>query len=125
VRRDVLCAHGSVAELAVVVAAPRPDRAVRLERERVRPAPGDGDHPAAESGDLDRDGPVYGGAIPDLAVLVESPGPDRADLGQHQAVRVAGSDARHPPHPGDLLGPVATVGGAVAQLAVDVGAPGG
>src|SRR6185312_4175543 len=66
-------------DLAVVVAAPGPDRPVPAQDHAVAAAAGDGDH-VVEAGEPGRQQPRLGGAVALLAEAVVPPDPDAAGV---------------------------------------------
>src|SRR3954469_7797988 len=75
--RDCAIRGGAVAELAVAVPAPGPDAAVRLDRERVVAAAGDGDD-VLQAVHAHRDVALRVRVVPEISELVVAPGPHGA-----------------------------------------------
>ena len=117
--RSVVVADRAIAQLAVVVPPPGPDRAVALQGQAVTVTGGEGDHPR-QAADRHRGQAVSGAA----AVPVPPPGPDRAIALQGQAVIVTGGEGDHTRQAADLDRGYAASGAAITQLAVVVSPPG-
>ena len=118
---------GAVAQLAVVVVAPGQDLAGGGQRQAVLSAAGDGgDGGPRRQADRNRGAAVGGGAVAQLAGAVVAPGQDLAGGGQRQAVVTTSGDGGDggPRGQADRNRGAAVGGGAVAQLAVAVVAPG-
>src|SRR5439155_25692671 len=115
------CVGGAVAELAVVVVAPAPQRAVGGDAAGVPGAGADGDPIAART---DGDGMELrrrGRADAELAGLVIAPAAQATVAGD--AARVQGAGGERAPRAGDRRRAVGADGGAVAELADRVVAP--
>ena len=133
--------HGGWGELAVNVAAPAPEGAVRLEGENVAgPGGAAGAHRTDLGEDLDggglaeggagaglHDGHVTGAAVAQLSILVVAPGPERTVGLDGQGVGPAGADGGDVAHylnGGEAVGHGVAARRVGAQLAGQVGAPG-
>src|SRR5439155_1729484 len=115
------CVGGAVAELAVVVVAPAPQRAVGGDAAGVPGAGADGDPIAART---DGDGMELrrrGRADAELAGLVVAPAAQATVAGD--AARVQGAGGERAPRAGDRRRAVGAGGGAVAELAGVARAP--
>src|SRR2546427_262305 len=113
-----------VAELPVPVEAPRPERAVGLQRQRMPlETTGKHRHDAIQVHHLDRARVIGGRAVTELAICVSSPGPDRAVTLQRDGVTLARAYRRPVRLRADLYRSRVTCGRAIAQIAGTVEAP--
>src|SRR2546427_753286 len=114
--------HGAVAQLAIKVAPPRPERAVGLQRNSVTAARS-GRRPVRRRADLRRARAICGGAVAQLAIKVVPPRPKCAVGLKRTGVNSARSHSRQAGFCFEMNRARAICGRAVAHLSIKVVAP--
>src|SRR5437667_209929 len=100
--RDIAVLRAVVAELAVGIPPPGPDRAVGFARERVKAA-GCDRRDARQARHLHGRVAVLGTAVAELAYIIEAPGPDRSIALESDHMLLAGRNRRHARQASGLL----------------------
>jgi hypothetical protein len=91
--RHIAAEIAANAQLALSVAAPGPDRAIRSQRKGVR-IPGSNRNDPSQADYLHWTGALSGGAVAELTGCVISPGPNRAVRSDRQTVVKSGRKLR-------------------------------